>query len=435
MLIQFQNQFQNLFSFVKGKRILIAVSGGIDSMVLLDLFQKSSINIAVLHCNFQLRDKESDEDEQFLANYCSAQTIDFYSKKINTKKYAEEHKLSIQLAARQLRYEWFYEQLTSLNYDYIATAHHLDDSLETFLINLSRGTGLDGLLGIPALNNKVIRPILPFSREQIEQYALKNGIQWREDASNKTTKYLRNKFRHDVIPKIKEIQPELLLNFKMTISHLQESQSIILDAVQYFKDKVVTEKDDVFYFDCDVILHFSNFKNYLYQILSPFGFSAWDDIYELIEKQSGKHILSQNHVLLKDRNTLILHPKKQNQCDSFLVKSKNDIVKFPLNLSFCNINDISNPSSNCIFVDEDKLKFPLEIKKWDIGNVFFPFGMQGKKKVSKFFKDEKLSILDKKNTWILSSNNQIVWIIGIRMDDRFKITNETKNILKITLNQ
>jgi tRNA(Ile)-lysidine synthase len=434
MLNQFQIHFQNSFPSAKGKRILLAVSGGIDSMVLLDLFQKSAIEIAVLHCNFQLRGEESDQDEQFLATYCKSQSIDFYAKKMDTQKYADQHQLSIQLAARQLRYEWFYEQLTSLNYDYIATAHHLDDSLETFLINLSRGTGLDGLLGIPAINNKVIRPLLPFSREQIVMYASEIGLKWREDASNKTTKYLRNKFRHDVIPKLKEIQPKLLFNFKQTINHLKESQSIILDAVQHFKNKVIIEKEDVLYFDCNAMMQFSNFQNYLYQILSSYGFSAWDDIYGLIEKQSGKQVMSENYVLLKDRNTLILFPKKPPRQDEFLIQSKSEIVKIPLNISFCNIDHINNTSSNCIFVDEDKLKFPLSIRKCNIGDTFFPFGMKGTKKVSKFFKDQKISILDKNNTWILCSDNRIVWIIGMRMDDRFKVTNETKKILKLELN-
>jgi len=434
MLEQFQNHLQNSFPFVRGKKILLAISGGIDSMVLLELFQKTGIEIAVLHYNFQLRNTESDEDELFIANYCKSNGIDFFSKKMNTKKYASDKKLSIQSAARKLRYEWFYEQLTSLNYDYIATAHHLDDSLETFFINFSRGTGLSGLVGIPALNNKIIRPLLLFSREKIYEYAIENKISWREDSSNKTTKYLRNKLRHDVIPILKEVQPDLLSNFQQTIQHLQDSQSIINDAIQYFKNEVVIEKEDVLYFDCDKIVQFSNYKNYLYHVLSPFGFSAWDDIHNLVVNQSGKQILSEKYVLLKDRSRLLLFQKKQHLPEEFLIQSKNENVKIPLNLSFCNIDNISNMSFNCIFVDEDKLKFPLIIRKWDIGDLFFPFGMKGTKKVSKFFKDEKISILDKNNTWILCSDNQIVWIIGMRMDDRFKVTNETRTILKIIVN-
>lgn len=434
MLEQFQNHLQNSFPFVRGKKILLAISGGIDSMVLLELFQKTGIGIAVLHYNFQLRSTESDEDELFIANYCKSNGIDFFSKKMNTKKYASDKKLSIQSAARKLRYEWFYEQLTSLNYDYIATAHHLDDSLETFFINFSRGTGLSGLVGIPALNNKIIRPLLLFSREKIYEYAIENKISWREDSSNKTTKYLRNKLRHDVIPILKEVQPDLLSNFQQTIQHLQDSQSIINDAIQYFKNEVVIEKEDVLYFDCDKIVQFSNYKNYLYHVLSPFGFSAWDDIHNLVVNQSGKQILSEKYVLLKDRSKLLLFQKKQHLPEEFLIQSKSEIVKIPLNISFCNIDHINNTSSNCIFVDEDKLKFPLSIRKWNIGDTFFPFGLKGTKKVSKFFKDEKISILDKNNTWILCSDNQIVWIIGMRMDDRFKVTNETRTILKIIVN-
>ncbi len=435
MLEQFQLHLENSFSFIRGKKILLAVSGGIDSMVLLHLFQKTGIEIAVLHYNFQLRAQESDEDEWFIAEYCNSNAIHFFSKKTATQEYASEQKLSIQLAARKLRYEWFYEQLTSLKYDYISTAHHLDDSLETFLINFIRGTGLAGLVGIPTVNDKVIRPLLPFSRSQIEQFAIHNNILWREDASNGTTKYLRNKLRHDVIPVLKEIQPDLLSNFNQTIQHLQDSQSIILDAIQHFKNQVMIEKGEIFYFDCDKMMAFSNYRNYLYQILSSFGFSAWDDIYVLVEKQVGKQIFSENYILLKDRNSLILFPKADSKNEVYLIKSKNEIVKFPLNLSFSNTNTMSNPLPNCIFVYEDTLKFPLQIRKWTEGDTFYPFGMIGKKKISKYFKDQKMSLIQKENTWILCSDNQIVWVIGMRMDDRFKVTNETRNILKITLDK
>ncbi|MEN9928704.1 MAG: tRNA(Ile)-lysidine synthase [Bacteroidota bacterium] len=435
MLQQFQNHFTQAFPSVQGKKVLVAVSGGIDSMVLLDLFQKLGVQTAVLHYNFQLRDRESDEDQRFISEYCKARSIAFFTKNTDTQQYAMDHKLSIQLAARQLRYEWFYEQLASLHYDFIATAHHLDDSVETFFINLTRGTGLNGLLGIPAQNDNIIRPLLPFSRDMIQNYAVQNQISWREDASNKTTKYLRNKFRHDFIPIIKEIQPDFLLNFQHTIQHLQDSQSIVKDAMQHFKEKVIIEKEGKIYFDCTAILLFSNYKSYLYQMLSLYGFTAWEDVYSLITKPSGKQILSENFVLLKDRKCLILYPKIDPSEESYLIESKDDIVKIPLNIVFCNTDDILIPAPNRIFVDENKLQFPLQIRKWKEGDFFYPFGMVGKKKISKFFKDEKLSLIEKNNTWLLCSNEQIVWVIGMRMDDRFKVTNETQTILKITVEQ
>lgn len=435
MLEKFQNYLIHAFPSIQGKKVLVAVSGGIDSMVLLRLFQMVGVQITVLHYNFQLRDLESEEDEKFISDYCTAHSLPFFCKKTATQQYALDHKLSIQLAARQLRYEWFYEQLASLQYDFIATAHHLDDSVETFLINLTRGTGLKGLLGIPAQNDKIIRPLLPFSRDEIHQFANENQISWREDASNKTTKYLRNKFRHELIPTLKEIQPDFLSNFQQTIQNLQDSQSILEDAIQYFKEKVILEKGDAMYFDCDKMLQFSNYSNYLYQILSPYGFSAWEDIFTLVTKQSGKLILSENFVLLKDRDCLELHPKNNQTFESYTVESKNEIVKIPLNISFCNTDHILYPTPNCIFVDEDTLQFPLVIRKWAEGDFFYPYGMVGKKKVSKFFKDEKLSLIDKQKTWLLCSKDQIVWVMGMRMDDRCKVTNETQTILKITLEQ
>ena len=230
MLNKFQNHINSNFSFLKDKKLFLAISGGIDSMVLVHLLHKLKLDIAVLHCNFSLRDLESDGDENFVKSICNDLNISCFVQKFDTKKFALDYKLSIQLAARKLRYDWFYEQLNDKNFDYILTAHHLDDSLETFLINLTRGTGLDGLTGIPTQNDKIIRPLLPFSRVEIEGFAMQNSIEWREDSSNSSDKYLRNKLRLDVIPILKELQPQLLSSFKNTLENLQQSQSLINDA-------------------------------------------------------------------------------------------------------------------------------------------------------------------------------------------------------------
>lgn len=434
MLQKLQNHLQINFPFLKEKKLLLAVSGGIDSMVLVYLFKQLQYDFAVAHCNFQLRDNESNGDEDFVKSICDSLSIPLFVQKFDTKQFAVDYKLSIQIAARKLRYDWFYELLEKENYNYILTAHHLDDSLETFLINFSRGTGLDGLTGIPNQNDRIIRPLLSFSRNEIENFAKENAIQWREDSSNASDKYLRNKLRHDVIPVLKELNPNLLTSFEKTIENLKQSQSLVEDASKLVYKMVVEESDTLLKINLKELLKLPNYTAYLYQWLKQFEFTAWNDIYDLVYAQSGKQVFSENYVLLKDRDFLILSARVDEQKDEvFYVEKNQKDVKIPLNMSICNISDISNANPNCIFVDEDKLQFPLIIRKWEEGDYFYPFGMQGKKKLSKYFKDEKLSLIDKSSQWILCSDNQIIWVIGKRQDERFKVETNTTNIVQITL--
>ena len=429
---KFQNHINANFSFLKEKRLLLAVSGGIDSMVLLYLCHQLNIYVRVAHCNFQLRGDESDKDEDFVKSQTDRLQIPIFIKKFDTKSYAEKEKLSIQVVARNLRYEWFNTLLINNDYDYILTAHHLDDSLETFLINFTRGSGLDGLTGIPQQNGSIVRPLLPFSRTEIEIFAKENNVEWREDSSNTSDNYLRNKLRHDVIPMLKKINPSLLHSFQNTISNLKQAQSLVDDASRIIYRKVVTDINFQKRINLTELIQLPNYHAYLYQWLEPLGFSDWDSINDLATAQSGKQIHSQNHTLLKDRNELIVFPKQEYEKTTlFLIEKEQNEIKFPLKITFCNVDEISNQATNTIFVDEDKLRFPLEIRKWQEGDFFYPLGMNGKKKLSKFFKDEKFSLLDKSNTWLLCSENQIVWVIEKRQDERFKVTEETTKILKI----
>ena len=434
MLEKLQLHLNTNFPFLKGKRLFLAVSGGMDSMVLLQLFHQLNYEIAVLHCNFSLRNLESDGDEEFVKYYCESKKIPLFVQKFDTKQFAEDAKLSIQVAARKLRYDWFYEQLADENFDYILTAHHLDDSLETFLINLTRGTGLEGLTGIPAQNDKIIRPFLPFSRVEIEKYIQENNLQWREDSSNASDKYFRNKVRHAIVPVLKELNPNLLSSFQNTIENLQQAQSLVEDASKLVFQIVVQEEANQLKFNLIELLKLPNYAAYLYQWLKDFGFTAWEDIYDLVTAQSGKQVFSESHILLKDRDFLILYAKEiHSDMEEYFIPKELQEVKVPLKISFCNINDISNTNSNCIFVDEDFLQFPLTIRKWEEGDYFYPLGMLGKKKLSKYFKDEKMSLIDKSNQWLLCSDNQIVWVIGKRQDERFKITEKTNHKLQIKL--
>jgi tRNA(Ile)-lysidine synthase len=434
MLIKFQNHIEQNFPQLKDKKLLLAVSGGIDSMVLVHLCAQLKLNFEVVHCNFMLRGAESDAETQFIESFCRSNCIPIHTKYFDTNTIATNTKESIQITARNLRYKWF-QEIISIGFDYVLTAHHLDDSLETVLINFSRGTGLEGLTGIPAQNGYVIRPLLPFSRLEIEHFAAEHQIQWREDSSNASDKYLRNKIRHSIIPLFKDLNAGFLDSFQNTLHHLQQAESLVDDATRLVYEKVVKEKENQLEIHLKPLLEFRNYKAYLYQWLKEYGFSAWNDIYDLVEAQSGKQVFSETHVLLKDREKLILSERKlSNNSEVFIIESLDTKVNIPLNISFCNVSYITETDSNCIFVNEEGLKFPLTIRKWQEGDYFYPSGMNGKKKLSKYFKDEKYSLLDKENQWLLCSEDQIVWVIGKRADERFIVKETTKNSIKIELN-
>lgn len=435
MLEKFQKHLLDNLKFLNGKKILLAISGGKDSMVMVHLFQQLDYKIGIAHCNFQLRGMESFGDQNFVQDYATANTIPVFITQFDTKAFSEDYKISTQVAARELRYNWFNELLETEKFDYVLTAHHADDNLETFLINLSRGTGLEGLTGIPEQNDKVIRPLLAFSQEEIEEYASLNNIPWREDSSNASDKYLRNKIRHHLVPLLKELNSNFLSSFHKTQTYLREAQVMVEDASIMIYQQVARQEEEAIYFDLQKLQQLPNYKSYLYQWLKEFEFTAWEDIYDLVESQSGKSIFAPEYRLLKDRDFLILSPIVfTSSNDKYFIQKEQVEVNIPLKLSLCKVADISIVSNKTIFVDANKIHYPLVLRRWNEGDVFQPFGMNGKsKKVSKLFKDEKLSLLDKENTWILCSNDAIVWIIGIRQDERFKIDTTTKNILKIQL--
>lgn len=435
MLDKLKHHLAHKFPFLGNKKLLLATSGGLDSMVMAHLFHKLKYEVALVHCNFQLRGMESFGDQKFVQDYAEANEIPIFVTQFDTEAFAKDYRLSTQVAARDLRYNWFYELLETEKYDYILTGHHADDNVETFLINLSRGTGLEGLVGIPEQNDKIIRPLLLFSREEIANYANENDIRWREDSSNASDKYLRNKIRHDLVPLFKELNPQFVASFQKTQSFLQESQQMVEDASIMVYQQVAKQQENEIRFDLNQLKRLPNYRSYLYQWLNEFGFLAWDDVYDLVDSQSGKQVFSHNFRLLKDRDSLILCPiNSEIEVQEFLIDKDTKEINIPLNLSFCKVNDISVPSNTAIFVDQDKLEFPLVLRRWRQGDYFEPFGMEGKsKKVSKLFKDEKLSLIEKENIWILWSGETIVWVVGIRQDERFRIDDTTQNILKIQL--
>ncbi len=446
MLAQFSKHINTHFSFLIDKKLLIAISGGIDSVVLTHLLNQLNFTISLAHCNFGLRGKDSDQDELFVKQFAKKLQVPVFTKLFETKGAAKTEKLSIQMAARKLRYDWFDELTKEHKLNYIVTGHHADDNLETFLINTVRGTGLDGLTGIPKQNKNIIRPLLPFSREQIEDYAKEKKIVWREDVTNAETKYLRNKIRHDVIPILKELNPSLLTSFGQTIKNLKDSRQIVDDRIDEVHSKVVIPAHPpaseagagIQKINIKKLKELNNSRVYLYELLKDYGFTEWNDVVKLLEAQSGKQIISQTHRLLKDREVLLLtklHPEQAEEIE-YKIEEKEECLQidnFQIKLTYPKTRYPEPSIQKVIYINKDKLKFPLVVRKWKNGDYFYPLGMQGKKKLSKFFKDEKMSILDKEKIWLLCSENNIVWIIGKRLDERYKTKDTTTNILKIEI--
>ena len=445
MLLAFEEHIYNYFSFLKGKKLLIAVSGGVDSIVLSHLLNKLQFTISLAHCNFHLRGKDSDMDEVSVKTEASKLNIPCFITHFDTEYYATSKGISIQMAARELRYTWFDEIVQKNNFDYILTAHHADDDVETFLINLIRGTGLNGLTGIPAINKNVIRPLLPFTRIDIENFAKNNNLSWREDKSNAQTKYLRNKIRHDIIPVLKSLNPNFMESFSKTLENLQGSKQLVEDRIDEIQSQLIQKDGALLKFNIQKLKSLNNPKAYLFELLNSYGFTEWDDVLSLLNAQSGKQVFSKTHYLLKDREFLLLTElnSKNDEKKEYKISDKDQSIELAnLKIKFTHqkIKNLpqqqTNPkytNNNLIYLDKDKLIFPLTVRKWKNGDYFYPMGMQGKKKLSKYFKDEKFSLLDKENIWLLCSNNNIAWIIGKRLDNRFEINKNTTEILKIEI--
>lgn len=437
MLAAFKKHIEQHLPALFTSKVLLAVSGGVDSMVLLHLFKSLKLNFVVAHCNFQLRECESDLDEELVKKYCTDNNIIFYIKRFNTLEYAALSKVSIQMAARELRYNWFEELCNENQLNYIITAHHLDDQLETFLINFTRGTGIGGLVGIPEQNKNIVRPLLPFSREDILNYANRNHIFWREDASNASTKYLRNKIRHLIVPFFKEENNDFLNAFQKTIRHLQDTQFIAEKALDQFVANCVTEDENLIQIDLQVVGAHEKPFVYLTTYLKRFGFESSIEIEKICNAGTGKVLKNANFTLVNDRNKLLLFENSLQKEQKMLIKSISDLKNNPFIIQMTEVSEIDTVSDkNIIFVNSDFLKWPLVLRKHLEGDVFVPFGFKGSKKVSKFYKDVKLSQFEKNRQWILQNGDgKIIWIVGLRADDRFKVVSNTSKIYKITTNQ
>ena len=435
MLKHFENHINKNLPFLKESKLLIAISGGIDSVILTHLCCKLGLNVTLAHCNFNLRGKESDADEAFVFKLAENLGLELFIERFNTNAYAKSNKRSIQMAARELRYHWFKELAVQLNFNYVLTAHHADDNLETFLINFIRGTGIEGLTGIPEIKDEFVRPLLPFTSNDILDFAKSYNITWRDDSSNASTKYLRNKLRHEVVPILKDINPVLLQSFQNTLNHLKDTSSIVDNSTSCFLDKAIENQNaNEVKFKISEFKKTNNPKAYLYEVFKNYGFTQWQDIVALLDAETGKQVFSKTHRLIKNRMHLLLCEITDNENDVYYISNTDKEIKMPLGtLYFNTVEGVSNKETAIIYIDKEKITYPLQLRKWQDGDVFFPLGMAGKKKLSKYFKDEKMSLIDKENTWLLCSENNIVWVINKRADNRFKVEKNTKTILKIEI--
>ena len=435
MLEAFRKHIEKTFPELFDSKFIIACSGGLDSMVLTELCLNCGLKFDLAHCNFRLRGKESDADEKFVSTYAEKINRLFHVTHFDTVGYVNQHKVSVQMAARELRYSWFTQILSHNNIPFLLTAHHSNDSLETFIINLSRGTGIDGLTGIPAKTKHIRRPLLPFSRAQLERYALEHKLQWREDGSNTDTKYLRNKIRLEVIPQLMELHPSFLDNFKNTQHFLGQTEAIASTYLQRLKEGLFIGQDKKYKISVKALKELSPLDAYLYGLFNEYGFTEWDNLKVLLDAMSGKQLVSNTHILVKDRNYLLLSPLIEDnlKVPLYLVEENSEHIELPVSLKFSMVNERYDNTESEIYIQKNELKYPLVIRKWKKGDYFCPLGFQGKKKLSKFFKDEKIDILSKQEIWLLCSDNQIVWVIGMRADHRFRVTDNNKEILKIEI--
>jgi tRNA(Ile)-lysidine synthase len=436
--------FEKFNSFVKDhnwfdadSRILLAVSGGIDSSVMMHLFQRSSIVCAIAHCNFQLRGDESNDDEIFIRERAASLNLQIFITRFETSAYAAENHLSIQMAARELRYNWFEKLAEAHQFDYIAVAHNHDDALETFFINLGRGTGINGLTGMPLVSGNVIRPLLFASRAEIEQYANEQDISFREDSSNASDKYLRNYTRHKIIPVLQEAFPHFKKSLSQSLQKLNDARLIYQFAIDTLVKNMVRQEKDFIYIDISLLLQSPAPKTVLFEILRQYSFSSAsvEEIFQLTEAIPGKLFYSSTHKLVKDRQCFIISKLEHEHTAKYYIEEGTTAINHPVHLSFevfdKEVGFEIEKNSLVAQLDYDKLSFPLILRKWQAGDYFIPLGMKEMKKLSNFFIDSKLSIIDKDNTWLLISGDQIVWIVGKRIDDRFKVTENTGKIVKV----
>jgi len=421
----------------KNSGILLAVSGGIDSMVMADLFLKAGYNIGIAHCNFSLRGRDSDLDEDLVKEFAERHNIPFYCIKFNTLEYAETNGLSVQMAARDMRYNWFEKIREHNGFDYLAVAHNLNDNIETLLINLTRGTGITGLAGMKPVSGRLIRPLLFATRNEIENYCKKFGITYREDKSNAETKYTRNRIRHLIIPELKKINPSIETTLSETLIKLRETDDIVSRFIKEIRETISVTDNDKVTFDVEQLNYYIHEKTIIFELFRPFGLSGSQagDLIKVISGKTGGQLFTSSHRILKNRNKIIITESSELQESIYTIFMQEQMKDVPFIVS-ADIMEIKgnltiSDDRSIAYLDENVIEYPLLIRKWKDGDFFYPLGMKSKKKISDFLIDIKKSRIDKEKIMILETGGKIAWVIGERIDSRFRIKPSTKKALII----
>jgi tRNA(Ile)-lysidine synthase len=444
LLQNFIANIKNENLFQPKDKLLLAVSGGADSAVLCELCKQAGYDFAIAHCNFKLRGAESDRDEKFVRQLALQYAVEIYVASFDTTDIAAKQKTSIEETARNLRYDWFKELIIEYKFDYLLTAHHADDNIETVMMNFFRGTGVKGLRGILPKQKNIIRPLLFARRQEIENFAAQNNIAFVTDSTNAESDYTRNYFRNELIPAIEKIYPETSKNVLKNIERFADVEVIYYESINAIKEKLLEKRGNEMHIPVLKLAKSKPLQTIIYEIISAYNFTAAQvgEVGKLLNSESGKYITSSTHRILRNRKWLIISPiNVVEDVSHYLIEEKQSSVLFAGGK--LEINIVEKPESlvtttDTAFIDATNLKYPLLLRKWKQGDYFYPLGMdnlpagrQGKKKLSRFFIDLKLSLSEKENVWVLESDKKIIWVVGYRIDDRFKVLPNKKDVLKL----
>jgi len=440
LLQRFQKNIQAENLFHEKDKILLGVSGGVDSVVLSELCKRAGYDFAIAHCNFQLRDSDSERDEKFVQELAGKYDVPFHIISFDTKAIAAERKISTQEAARELRYHWFEEIRKAADYRYILTAHHADDNIETVLMNFFRGTGIRGMRGIEPKHGLIVRPLLFARRSELEEFLEENKLDHVFDFTNEQDHYTRNYFRNKVIPFVEKSFPEVNDNLLANISRFKEAALLYQQAVEVHKKKLLEFKGTEVHIPVLKLKKTAPLSSVIYEIIKDYNFSSAqvNEIIALLNSESGRYVQSTSHRVIKNRNWLIIAPNESTGSEIVVIDA---IGHWPfamgkLKLEVTSASTFEPQVSNSVaLVDFDEMQFPLLLRKWKQGDYFYPLGMKKKKKLARFFIDQKLSKTDKEKIWVIEMNKKIVWVVGYRIDDRFKITSRSRQILNITVQE
>lgn len=438
LLLEFQNYIKLQHLFQPKDKLLLAISGGVDSVVLCELCKQAGYDFAIAHCNFQLRGEDSNRDEQFVVQLAKKYEVVLYSKKFETKVIATTEKKSIEETARDLRYAWFEKLRAENGYTYIVTAHHANDNIETVLMNFFRGTGIKGLHGIPPRRDKIIRPLLFATKKEIENFAADGRLDFVTDHTNAQSDFTRNYFRNELIPAVEKIFPAVKENILKNISRFGEAENLFNQAIELHKNKLLEYKGKEIHIPVLKLKKSEPLSTIVYEIVKAHNFTAnqTEEVIALLDSESGKYVQSASHRIIRNRKWLIISPNQTTEAANVLIEEKDKTMSFEngvLQIEKLPPTTNHKPLTTNFIAELDvaEIKFPLLLRKWKQGDYFYPLGMQKKKKLSRFFIDQKLSLTQKENVWVIETNKKIIWVVGMRIDDRFKITSKTKTIVQI----